>query len=216
MLAVLNTPLLRSQPSSHPQAVQPERAERSPHRQPQDLDDLAFFQAVLEGFMDGVVLVTSTGKVLHTNRAAQRLFQQASNSTHTENPGLPPCIWHLCQWAIAYHNDYPQDEQHLILEAEVLLNEQVNVRARVRWLSGLRHHDACLLVTLEDLTQVAQQLAIAAMHQYGLTPREAEVWQYRLQGYSYQQMAQELHISENTVKKHIKNILSKRRSVQPD
>jgi DNA-binding CsgD family transcriptional regulator len=71
-------------------------------------------------------------------------------------------------------------------------------------------------VTLEDLTQVAQQLAIAAMHQYGLTPREAEVWQYRLQGYSYQQMAQELHISENTVKKHIKNILSKRRSVQPD
>ena len=49
---------------------------------------------------------------------------------------------------------------------------------------------------------------------YSLTPREANVWQLRQQGATYQEIAQELVISVNTVKKHLKSILAKRQFVE--
>jgi DNA-binding CsgD family transcriptional regulator len=48
-------------------------------------------------------------------------------------------------------------------------------------------------------------------YDYVLTPREAEIWQLRSEGLSYKAIASELFIAENTVKKHVKNILTKRR-----
>ena len=49
---------------------------------------------------------------------------------------------------------------------------------------------------------------------YSLTPREADVWQLRQQGATYQEIAQELFISVNTVKKHLKSILAKQQFVE--
>jgi DNA-binding NarL/FixJ family response regulator len=46
---------------------------------------------------------------------------------------------------------------------------------------------------------------------YSLTPREAQIWQLRSEGLSYKAIASELLITENTVKKHVKSILTKRR-----
>lgn len=45
---------------------------------------------------------------------------------------------------------------------------------------------------------------------YGLTPREAEVWILRQQKKSYKQIASELFITVDTVKKHFKSIFAKR------
>jgi DNA-binding CsgD family transcriptional regulator len=70
---------------------------------------------------------------------------------------------------------------------------------------------SCLIVTLEDRQQTLHNLAIADTQKYDLTTREAEIWQMRLQGQSYQAIASELYITQNTVKKHVKNILAKRR-----
>jgi DNA-binding CsgD family transcriptional regulator len=49
--------------------------------------------------------------------------------------------------------------------------------------------------------------------QYGLTPRQAEVWLLRRANYTYKEIAAELYISLNTVKKHMKDIQAKRETV---
>ena len=51
---------------------------------------------------------------------------------------------------------------------------------------------------LEDFTQ-----------EYGLSPREKEVFSLIKEGRSNSEIASDLYISENTVKFHIKNILKK-------
>jgi DNA-binding CsgD family transcriptional regulator len=73
-----------------------------------------------------------------------------------------------------------------------------------------------VLVTLEDRGQSIENLAIADMKKFELTDREGQVWQLRLAGRSYREIAAELYITDNTVKKHIKSILSKRRAVLDD
>lgn len=58
-----------------------------------------------------------------------------------------------------------------------------------------------------------RNLAIAQAEHYGLTSREAEVWLLRQANYSCREIAAELYISLNTVKKHMKNIHAKREKV---
>lgn len=70
-----------------------------------------------------------------------------------------------------------------------------------------------ILVTMEDRNQSIQHLVTADQTRYRLTPRETEIWQMRLLGQSYRDIAERLIISTNTVKKHLKNILAKRRDV---
>lgn len=61
-------------------------------------------------------------------------------------------------------------------------------------------------------TPIARQVAEKIAEHYGdepLTPREIEVLQLAAAGYRNKQIARELDISEDTVKSHIKNALSK-------
>ena len=51
-------------------------------------------------------------------------------------------------------------------------------------------------------------------HKCNLTSREQEIWSLRRSNYSYKEIAAELHITLNTVKKHLKNIYSKRETLQ--
>ncbi len=62
---------------------------------------------------------------------------------------------------------------------------------------------------LEDRYQSTQNLAIAEVDKYRLTRREAEVWLLRRANYSRKDIAAELCISLDTVKKHLKNIHAK-------
>jgi DNA-binding CsgD family transcriptional regulator len=41
---------------------------------------------------------------------------------------------------------------------------------------------------------------------YGLTDRETEIWMLQRANYTYKQIADELFIAPNTVKKHMQNI----------
>ena len=68
-----------------------------------------------------------------------------------------------------------------------------------------------MLVRLKNMTQTALQQACWDAYRYHLTQRESEVWRLYLQGFSYQQVANQLFISRDTVSKHMKNVHSKRR-----
>ncbi|MGA7935747.1 MAG: LuxR C-terminal-related transcriptional regulator [Kovacikia sp.] len=166
-------------------------------------------QSVLESLLDGILILTHQGNQIYENDAARRICQRLSHG----NPGtdiasdVPKEIWQACEALIESRTLFP--DRSIVIESEITLSRTEVFRLRVRWLSLEDTQHPYLVVLLEDYCQSLQSRAIAEGHQYGLTPRQSEVWLLHRIGYSYQEIANELYISHNTVKKHIKDIYAK-------
>ena len=182
-------------------------------------DKVLMLKAVIESFVDGIMLITDCGRVIQANTQARQIcdainppvFEVSQDQTASDFLGLPKEIWRVCQALIESRELFP--EQQVIPESEVTLQDAVTLRIRVKWLEFESLECPCMLVTLEDLNRTFRELSILDQHRYGLTLREREIWQLRLQGYTYREMASMLYISCNTVKKHLKNISSKRQDM---
>jgi DNA-binding CsgD family transcriptional regulator len=193
------------------------------------LPQVAFIQAVIEGLIDGIIVVATDGDVIQFNTRAAKLcptlnqehsIKPSSNNTGPCNPfALPASIWRVCETLIESRELFPN--QTIMLEAEEQLKSK-QIRIRSQWLTipfdgevnpNAEASPPCILVTLEDRHETLKHLAIAEMQNHSLTRREGEIWQLRLQGMSYREIATQLYITEHTVRKHVKNILAKRRIV---
>ncbi len=166
----------------------------------------AFLQAIIEGFVDGVLILTEQGDWVHANEYARRICYQLSQGTSQVN-AVPQPIWNVCQSLIDSQELFP--EVKMIIESEVDTENLGVFRIRARWLVLDESVRPYLLVTIEDRRQSNQNIAIADAQKYGLTRREAEVWLLRRANYSYKEIAAKLYITHNTVKKHLKNIYAK-------
>lgn len=208
----LNTPLAAS--SSNPGSS----ASQSSSTRFMDSAPLAILQTVMEGLMDGILIVTTSGQIVEMNLQARQMCRQlpwnAGNDSTPPSLTPPEEIWRVCKALIDSQDLFPS--YSITPESEVRAEDGRLYRIRVRWLRFEVEGQQCILVTLEDRQQSLENMAIADSQKYGLTERESEVWRMRLLGHSYQQIASELYIAENTVKKHIKSIFSKRRSVLDD
>jgi len=165
-------------------------------------------QAVLEGFMDGVLIVNRQGKILEANSLARKLCQLS-----TSDQRVPRQVWQVCKALIESQKLFPG--HRIIPELEETMGG-INLRIRVRWWTSNpdlenQFEGSYLLVTLEDRQEAFRNLMMSSIQRYHLTTREAEVWRMRLQGCSYLAIASALYITQNTVKKHVKSILAKRR-----
>lgn len=162
-------------------------------------------QGVLEGFMDGVLVLTAQREWVHGNKYACQICQQLQDSSQPNS--VPKEIWRNCQALIDSREFY--GNQSVIIESEITIDHSTAFRVRTRWLQLEFSEDPCILITIEDQRQSLRNIAIAEGFKYNLTPREAEVWSLRRVNYSYKEIAAELFISLNTVKKHLKNIHAK-------
>jgi DNA-binding CsgD family transcriptional regulator len=70
---------------------------------------------------------------------------------------------------------------------------------------------SCLLITVEDRDKAIKNIAVEEAQSYRLTRREKEVWLLHRDRYTYKQIASELCITPNTVKKHMKSIHAKQK-----
>lgn len=173
------------------------------------LEKPSLLQAVLEGLMDGVLILTDQGEWLHANDCARKICRQLSNVAAQSNR-IPQEIWRACEALINSLSLYA--DQAIIIENEITAQESATYRVRVQWLQLEAAQRPCILVTLEDRRQSLHNLALTEGQKYGLTPREADVWMRYRANYTYKQIASELFITQNTVKKHMKNIHAKRQS----
>lgn len=62
---------------------------------------------------------------------------------------------------------------------------------------------------VDRLESRLQEIALVEAKRYGLTARETELWQLRRGAMTYQEIAEMLTISVNTVKRHLQAIYSK-------
>ncbi|MDX2229712.1 MAG: LuxR C-terminal-related transcriptional regulator [Leptolyngbyaceae cyanobacterium bins.349] len=118
-------------------------------------------------------------------------------------------MWQICEALIESQALHP--EKLGVMESEVQC-EEMTLRVRVQWLAINGYDRPCLLVRLQDQQQAVQTLAIAEAQHWHLTERESQVWALRRSGCSRKQIAAELYISEDTVKKHLGNVRAKRQS----
>jgi DNA-binding CsgD family transcriptional regulator len=172
--------------------------------------DNTLLQGVFESFIDGILILTEQGECIQANNLARQICSQLT-PTESQLNSVPKKIWDFCQALIESRSFFPTGS--MIIESEIASNPVTPLRIRVRWFKLNAFPHPCLLVILEDRCQSIQNLALAEVDRYGLTPREAEVWLRRRANYTYKEIATDLYISINTVKKHMKNIQVKREAV---
>jgi DNA-binding CsgD family transcriptional regulator len=174
-----------------------------------DLLQIYFFQAVIENLEDGILILNEAGELLHTNASAEKICSQL-NQENCSQKFVHPVIQQLCQSLI--DSSSFTDNQQIILSDEIIFNPSTIFRIRIRWLNLNGLEMPYFLVTIENQYQSLKNIAIAEVKKYNLTPREAEIWSLYRGKYSYKDIAVQLYITVNTVKKHMKNIHSKRQA----
>jgi DNA-binding CsgD family transcriptional regulator len=155
--------------------------------------------SILEGLLDAVLIANSQGQVLYRNLSARKLCYQM-NIHHLKTHG----IWSICEFLTEHaHRD-------LILESELTIAE-MPYRIRVQWLNVQEEsEDDRLILRFENQHHFLHCATVFESQSFGLTQRESEVWELRRQNRSRCEIADELHISIDTVKKHLANIQIKR------
>jgi len=170
----------------------------------------SFLQAILESFIDGVLILTDQGEWLHANQCAHRICHHLTEGM-AQPDRVPQQIWRVCQSLIGSLSLYPN--KAVVIEDEIIADDAAHYRLRAQWVKLDSAERPCMLVTLEDRLQSLHDAAIAESYRYRLTPREADVWLRYRSHQTYKQIATALYITPNTVKKHMKNIHAKRHQV---
>jgi DNA-binding CsgD family transcriptional regulator len=171
-------------------------------------------QNVISGLVDGVLILTDQKKLLYANECAVRILRLLNQREDSLNP-IPQEIWHLCQALISSLRLFPN--QYWLLESKIVISASISLHIQVKWLKMVAIDQTYLLVVLEDEQQSLKDIAIVEAQKYGLTVREQEIWLLHRSRYTYKQIAVELNITPNTVKKHMKSILAKQKeALGPD
>lgn len=182
-------------------------------------DDLdLIFEILLGQFFPfrGFILFDDAGRLLRSTTKADEfcMFLQKGapgQAFGTVDPQLfgaiPEQVATLRDFLRESCDDFP--EHTLQLYDTVFLPGGIRLHLSVEWIELADLPTQCILVTIEDLTQIAHHRAVSDAYRYDLTSREAEVWELYLRGHSYREVSKELVIALNTVKKHMKNIFRK-------
>ncbi len=167
---------------------------------------------VIELVKEGVIILSRSLQPIHLNQKAKDICQQLWNG-HCFSDKLPPVISELLNWLSKNSSlkgeifvmDYQLTEEQIIRIRACLLefNYEPNIASRDRpW----------LLLFLEDRKAVLQDELQIEQKKYNLTDRELEVLSLLSQSFSYQEIANRLRVSLNTIKFHVKKINLKKQS----
>ena len=161
-----------------------------------------FLLSVLEGLVDGILIVSPHGELIFANTPATQLCHQLN-----PNQQYPAEVWRSCEALLESRQWY--GDRLLVIESELHIEPDQTYRICVQW---LQLNEPCLLIRLEDQQRSLQGLAVTEAKKFGLTPREAEVWLLKRCHLSRKQIASKLFITIDTVKKHLGNIQLKRQA----
>ncbi len=183
-----------------------------------------YLTMVFESFLgqlfpfQGLLLLNKAGQLMQSNTKARELCQALHQATKRSMDSiaanqaaisLPSQVATLCNFLREIRLELPG--KPLQLTEDIFLDTGLRVHLKAEWIELGSQDEAYILISLEDITQTAGRRALCDAIRYGLTPRETDVWKLYLQGLSYREVGKQLFITLSTVKKHMKNIYSKRR-----
>lgn len=163
---------------------------------------------LIENLIDGILILTDRKELIYTNESARRVLRKLNQDRHCTNL-VPREIGYVCQSLIQSRSLFP--DQRWLIESKIFINDSTAFNIKARWFNLDTIENPCLLVTLEDQYQAIKNIAVEEAQNFGLTPREKEVWLLHRAHYTYKNIASELEITPNTVKKHMKSIHAKQK-----
>lgn len=168
--------------------------------------------AIIELVKEGVIILSRSLQPIHSNRKAKEICQQLW-SNHYPSDKFPPVISELLYWL---RKNFGSGREIFVMDYQ--LDEERIIRIRACPISS--DHESkitsvdrpWLLLFLEDRNAVFQDELQIEQKKYKLTNRELEVLSLLSQSFSYQEIANRLQVSINTVKAHVKKINSKKQN----
>jgi DNA-binding CsgD family transcriptional regulator len=175
------------------------------------------FETTLEHLFpsQGLLLFNRKGNLIQSSPKARslcRVLQRMAGPSKQDLTAwdLPLRIQALCHFMIDSRNAFPNHS--IQLHDEINIRDHCRITLNGEWIDWGGAEPLYLIITLENQAESSEKRALFDAHRYQLTERETEVWTLALQGYSYNSIGEELFISLNTVKRHMKSIYDKRRS----
>jgi DNA-binding CsgD family transcriptional regulator len=167
-------------------------------------------EEALTRLTNGILIITEGKRLLYANECACRILRQISQARPSTD-GIPREISYLCNSIAEVPHQFPG--QHWIMKTKICINSSVtfSVTARYMRLDTLGRY--CIVLELRDQYQLVKNVALEEAQKYGLTDRETEIWLLQRASYTYKQIASELFIAPNTVKKHMQNIHLKQKAI---
>ncbi len=175
---------------------------------PQTPEQSKLLQEVIEDLIDGILIVTDQRELIYANDSARRVLFQLNQGRVRANL-VPREIWHICQSLIQSRTLFPN--QRWLIESRIFTDDSTVLNIQARWLNLEAIESPCILLTVEDRYQTIKNIAVDEAQDYKLTRREKEVWLLHRGQYTYKEIASELCITPNTVKKHMKSIHAKQK-----
>jgi DNA-binding CsgD family transcriptional regulator len=167
--------------------------------------------ALVEECIGGVLVFTAQSQLVYASTVARQVMSQLQPDNFSTSP-IPHEIGHICQSLIQSRHLFP--DQNWIIEFDIFTHTATTLHICSRWINLDKIGHPYLLLTIEDRQQAIVNLVLDEANRYGLTPREKDVWLLQYNNYTYKQIAAELGITPNTVKKHMRSIYAKKKSQQ--
>jgi DNA-binding CsgD family transcriptional regulator len=162
----------------------------------------------------GIMLLTTSMRLLYKDRRAWELCRQIirCQDGKTANGVLPPAVASLVeqiQKILKLRTD-PKDWEQIQLSCVVnTLHSSVLLCGTA--LIDQTHAEPRILIVMNETGNSAWQdtVIVQAKEEFHLTARETLVVQHLLKGWTNKEIANEMRLSEQTIKEHFKHILEK-------
>ncbi|HEY9858124.1 MAG TPA: LuxR C-terminal-related transcriptional regulator [Candidatus Obscuribacterales bacterium] len=197
-----------------PVAANPERSPATSLDQQIVGLDLALLNAVLNSLGQGFIVVSPNLQLIYWNQQAVELCRWFPPT----GSALPEELETFCR--LFLRRNCPESQ---VVLADYQIEPRMRLQVSARWLKSILNSGETtaaasrgqgILLVLQDRQAILAEELQLVQTQLDLTKREAEIWLLLKQEYTYQEIAQTLQVSLNTVKTHIKNLYSKKRIYQ--
>lgn len=170
-------------------------------------------QEALTKLTDGILIITEERKIAFANECACRILRQV-NQDRGSTEAIPKEILFLCNSLSEIRRQFPG--QHWMVTNKICISSSVTFSVHARYMKLDTLGKYCIVLVLKDQYQLVKNIAIEEAKKFGLTDRETEIWLLQRANYTYKQIASELFIAPNTVKKHMQNIHLKQKGAVED
>jgi len=179
----------------------------------------SFFQMILDSTDLGIAVLDLERKPIFINGKAAGICAGIRKETLTGrkhrrvDPVIPPAVLKDCEAVEKIHGDNrnagvdSSPARKRVMRVSSL--EKCLFRSRIVDSPMTGSHRPLFLVTMESLPVYPEIDDRAVRRDYNLTKREAEIVSYIFRGYRNAEIAENLFISEGTVKNHLRNIFEK-------
>jgi DNA-binding CsgD family transcriptional regulator len=168
-----------------------------------------FLKGILVDVLGGIILIDDQDRLIYINQRALNIAEKMTRCSEGSQP-IPREIMHIIKFMRGARREFSQ--QNWLNQSTVFVDCLTVFNIYARWIQGDDSSYNYLLLNMEDQNQFSQNIALEEARQMGLTSREQDVWLLHQTNYTYKQIAETLNITPNTVKKHMKSILTKQRS----